>query len=67
MKPMANPHFDPTLPVQTKQGASQALRVSHNRIDALIRAGALKTVPGLGRIVKITTASILRVASGILK
>ena len=41
MRPIANPEFDPNLPVQTRKGAAQALRVSHNRIDQLIRDGVL--------------------------
>jgi hypothetical protein len=64
MRPIANPEFDPAKPVQTRKGAAQALRCSHNRIDALIREGKLKTVTGLGRIVRITTRSILAVAHG---
>jgi hypothetical protein len=64
MRPIADPNFDPNKPVQTRRGAAQALRVSHNKIDELIRSGALKTVDGLGRITRITTASILAVASG---
>jgi hypothetical protein len=56
--------YDPSKPVQTKRGARQALRCGHNKIDDLIKAGKLKTVPGLGRITKITTESIVRLASG---
>lgn len=64
MRPIADPNFDPKLPLQTRKGAAQALRVSHNRIDQLIRDGVLETADGLGRITKITTASILRAAGG---
>jgi hypothetical protein len=61
---MANPDYDPNLPLQTRRGAKQALRCSHNKIDQLIRDGVLETVDGLGRITKITTSSILRAAGG---
>jgi hypothetical protein len=64
VRPISNPDFDPTLPVQTRKGAKQALRCSHNRIDELIRDGRLKTVSGLGRVTRITTKSILEVAAG---
>jgi hypothetical protein len=56
--------YDPSKPVQTRRGARQALRCGHNKIDELIRTGKLKTVNGLGRITRITTDSILRVAAG---
>ncbi len=64
MRALSNPDFDPTLPLQTRKGAKQALRCSHNKIDELILDGTLETVSGLGRVTKITTASILAVASG---
>ncbi len=63
MQRISNPDYDPNKPVQTRKGAAQALRVSHNKIDELIRSGALKTVDGLGRITRITTESILKVAT----
>jgi hypothetical protein len=64
MRPIADPDFDPKRPLQTRKGAAQALRVSHNKVDELIRSGALKTVENLGRITRITTESILKVAAG---
>jgi hypothetical protein len=63
MRPLADSDYDATKPLQTKKGAAQALRVSHNKIDQLIRDGVLKTAPDLGRVVKITTASILKIAN----
>ena len=64
MRQLANHNFDPTLPLQTKKGAAQALRCGHNKVDELIEAGKLETVEGLGRVTKITTPSILKVAAG---
>jgi hypothetical protein len=64
VRPIANPDFDPALPLQTRKGAKQALRVSHNKIDELIRDGKLEVVEGLGRITRITTKSILKLAGG---
>ena len=63
MRPLADQDFDPNKPVQTKKGAAQALRCGHNKVDQLIRNGLLDTVD-IDRIRRITTASILRVASG---
>jgi hypothetical protein len=62
---VANPDYDPQKPVQTRRGAQQALRCSHNKIDELIREGKLETVPGFGRIIRITTRSILKLAEGV--
>ena len=62
MNPLRNFEFDPTLPLQTKRGAQQALRSGHNTIDDLIRAGLLEVIY-IGRIPKITTDSIMRVAA----
>ena len=59
MNPLRNFEFDPTLPLQTKRGAQQALRSGHNTIDDLIRAGLLEVIY-IGRIPKITTDSIMR-------
>jgi hypothetical protein len=50
------------LPLQTRKGAKQALRVGHNKVDELIRLGKLKTVR-FGRIVHVTTESILKIAT----
>jgi hypothetical protein len=63
MRPLEDADYDPSRPVQTKKGAKQALLVGHNKIDALIKAGKLETVQGLGRVTHITTKSILKVAS----
>jgi hypothetical protein len=57
MRALSNPDFDPSLPLQTKRGAAQALRCGHNTIDALIKKGVLKAVT-LDRITKVTTHSI---------
>jgi hypothetical protein len=62
MKKLANPDWDPSLPVQTKLGARQALLVGHNKIDELIRSKILEVVY-TGRIAKITTRSILAYAA----
>jgi hypothetical protein len=65
VRPVSNPDYDPNLPLQTRKGAKQALRVSHNRVDELIKQGKLETVKGLGRVTRITTKSILRIAGGV--
>jgi hypothetical protein len=57
MRALANSDFDPSLPLQTKKGAAQALRCGHNTVDALIRRRVLKVVY-IDRIAKITTSSI---------
>jgi hypothetical protein len=62
VKPLANPDFDASLPLQTRKGARQALRIGHNKVDELIKLGKLKTVK-FGRIVHVTTDSILKVAT----
>jgi hypothetical protein len=63
VRPLADHDFNPSLPLQTKRGAKQALRCGHNKIDDLIKSGKLKTVSSLGRLVRITTESILEVAA----
>jgi hypothetical protein len=62
VKPLANHNFDASLPLQTRKGAKQALRVGHNKVDELIRLGKLKTVR-FGRIVHVTTESIQKIAT----
>jgi hypothetical protein len=65
VRPLANQKFDPNLPLQTKAGAAEALRVGHNRVDELLRKRILKTAKlKLDRRVRITTESILAAASG---
>jgi hypothetical protein len=63
VRALADSDFDSKRPLQTKRGAAQALRCGHNKIDELIDRGALKTVE-IDRIVRVTTESILAVASG---
>ncbi len=62
MKPLANPDWNAALPLQTKIGAQQALLIGHNKLAELIRAGKLETIY-TGRLVKITTRSILAYAA----
>jgi hypothetical protein len=62
MRPLANWQFDSSLPLQTKRGAKQALRCGDDKLDGLIERGLLKTV-NIGRSVRVTTESILKVAS----
>jgi len=62
MRALADKAFDPTRPLQTEQGAQQALRCGHNKIDDLIKLGLLKTVY-VGRLRRITTQSILEYAA----
>jgi hypothetical protein len=64
VRPLADSDFDYNRPLQTKRGAKQALRCGHNKVDELIRSGALKTVDIGDRITRITTESILEVATG---
>jgi hypothetical protein len=52
VKPLANHNFDASLPLQTRKGAKQALRVGHNKVDELIRLVKLKTV----RLVELFTS-----------
>jgi hypothetical protein len=59
--PLAYKDFDPSLPFQTREGARQALRVGHNRIQQLVSDGSLQVVR-FGRSARITTASILSLA-----
>ena len=61
MKALTNPNFDPALPLQTKKGAGQALKIGHNQVDELIKQKRLRTVP-FGRLVRVTTKSIYEVA-----
>jgi hypothetical protein len=65
VRPISDPDYNPNLPLQTRKGAKQALHVSHNKVDQLIRDGKLETVKGLGRITKITTRSILKLAGAV--
>jgi hypothetical protein len=62
MRALADKAYDPTRPLQTGQGARQALRCGHNKIDDLIKLGRLKTVY-VGRLRHITTQSILEYAA----
>jgi hypothetical protein len=62
MHALGDAEFDPALPLQTKRGTAQALRIGHNLVDDLIKARVLEVVY-IGRIPKVTTASILRVAA----
>jgi len=64
VRPLADSDFDPNKPVQTKKGTAQALRCGHNKVDDLIRAGLLDKVDIDDRITRITTSSILKLASG---
>jgi hypothetical protein len=62
MHALADKAYDPTRPLQTDQGAQQALRCGHNKIDDLIKLGRLKTIY-VGRLRRITTQSILEYAA----
>jgi hypothetical protein len=62
VNPLSNPDYDPTVPLQTKRGAKQALRIGHNGVEGLIKNGRLQAVK-IGRSVRITTESILQVAA----
>ena len=62
MRPLANWQFDSSLPLQTKRGTKQALRCGDDKVDDLIERGVLKTV-NIGRSVRVTTESIMEVAS----
>jgi hypothetical protein len=62
VRAIADDDFDPAKPVQTRNGARQALRVGHNRVERLIKDGRLKVVY-FGRLARITTDSILAVAA----
>ena len=64
MRPLADHSYNPNLPLQTKQGARQALRCGHNKINELIKSGRLEIVKDLGRVTRITTGSILKLAAG---
>jgi hypothetical protein len=57
--------FDPNLPLQTKEGTQQALRVGKTTVDDFIAEGLLEVVDlkishGESRIARITTDSIMR-------
>ena len=62
MRPLANWQFDASLPLQTKRGTQQALRCGEDKIDDLIERGLLDTVY-IGRSLRITTTSIMKLAS----
>jgi hypothetical protein len=62
MRALADKAYDSTRPLQTDQGARQALRCGHNKVDDLIKLGRLKTVY-VGRLRRITTQSILEYAA----
>lgn len=62
MRPLANWQFDASLPLQTKRGTKQALRCGDDKVEDLIERGLLETVY-IGRSLRITTSSILKVAS----
>ena len=61
MRPLADQGFDPKLPLQTKKGAKQALRVGMNSVEELIKLGLLETVE-INRRTHIKTKSILKIA-----
>jgi hypothetical protein len=62
MRPLANWQFDASLPLQTKRGTKQALRCGDDKLEDLIERGLLDIVY-IGRSPRVTTASILKVAS----
>jgi hypothetical protein len=62
MRPLANWQFDASLPLQTKRGTRQALRCGEDKVNDLIERGLLDTVY-IGRSLRITTTSIMKVAS----
>jgi len=62
VKPLADWQFDSSRPLQTKRGTAQALRCGEDKVENLIEAGLLDTVP-MGRSVRVTTGSILRLAA----
>jgi hypothetical protein len=61
LRPLANQDFDPKLPLQTKKGAKQALRVGMNAVEDLIRLRLLETVE-INRRTHIKTKSIMKLA-----
>lgn len=61
MRPLLDRQFDPSRPLQTKEGARAALRCGRNKVNELAREGKLKVVY-LGRSARITTDSILEYA-----
>jgi hypothetical protein len=63
MRPLADWQFDPNRPLQTKRGAKQALRCGEDKIEDLIERRVLKTVNLGPRLVRVTTESIMQVAS----
>lgn len=62
MRALADWEFDQSRPLQTKRGAKQALRCGDDKVEDLIERGLLKTV-NIGRSVRVTTESIMNVAS----
>jgi hypothetical protein len=65
MRALGDREFDPKLPLQTKDGARQALRVGKTTVDDFIAGGLLDTVvlkdsQGVPRITRVTTESIMR-------
>ena len=62
MKPLMDWQFDSSRPLQTKRGTAQALRCGADKVDGLIERGLLKTVR-IGRSARVTTESIMQVAS----
>jgi hypothetical protein len=65
MRPLKDWQFDPKMPLQTKRGAAQALRVGQDKVDELIEGGHLELgSDSLGdRIKRVTTKSILKLAN----
>ena len=62
MRALANWQFDASLPLQTKRGTKQTLRCGDDKLEDLIERGLLDIVY-IGRSPRITTASIMKVAS----
>jgi hypothetical protein len=59
MRALANPGFNPALPLQTIPGTKQALRCSKSTVCDLIEQGVLDAVD-LNNSTRITTESIFR-------
>ena len=59
MRPLADPDFNPALPLQTRRGTKQALRVGDTKVSEMIRNGELDVVDFDGAV-RVTTASIFR-------
>jgi hypothetical protein len=65
MRALRDREFDPNLPLQTKAGTQQALRVGKSTVDDFISEGlldviVLKDSQGAPRITRVTTESIMR-------